>query len=65
LQRRWYATSMCVMDYPNYSLLNGLDRIAKAEMPLNLRSAGDEGFSRSKRFSLMCRCKSRRLVATL
>jgi hypothetical protein len=24
------------MDYPNYSLLNGLDRSAKAEMPFNL-----------------------------
>jgi hypothetical protein len=35
LQRRWYATSICIMDYPNYSLLNGLDRSAKAEMPFN------------------------------
>jgi hypothetical protein len=26
---------MCRMEYPNYSLLNGLDRSATAEMPFN------------------------------
>jgi hypothetical protein len=40
LQRRRFATSMCIMDYPNYSLLNGLDRSAKAEMPFKLLFPG-------------------------